>query len=287
MYKVFILCLCFAAGVAGAAGTVLYPYAVNPHIVSCGDAECTRDVHAAIDGVELRPVPVLYPPFPRSDIKSDYQLEIVGVRCSYEWEGQAVPTRCAFGVRSEYGPELNSSSCALMKRTGWELDPAANTCVLSRADWVIPVLPATERPVVCLLFASVNTYVSGMVRTPGGDVSPDQLVAAGANGCVVVAKPPVPCEIDLPGEIDHGTVGTNGIQSVTVEGTVQCGFWPRYRMYPSVNETTTLQLGRGVTSTISLDGTRERSVRVTSTLRVNDGAPGVHQGIVIILVRPY
>lgn len=208
MYKVFILCLYLTGGMAAASVTVLYPFAVNPHIVSCGDPECTRDIHAAIDGVELRPVPVLYPPYPKTSWPNSYkQLEIVGVRCSYVLgdTGQVVPARCKFGVGEGYAPQLVRQTCALRSElVVWDLDKNANTCTLKTRDWIIPALPKTERPVVCLVFATIETYMSGIVRTPGGDVTPDQLVAAGANGCVVVAKPPVPCEINLPAEIDHG-----------------------------------------------------------------------------------
>jgi hypothetical protein len=265
------------------AAGVLHPYLEGPVITSCttnpdGGPDCGYGVMYSSAGLSLADIVPLTTPHPNRGLT----LKAVGVHCAFGDSNTGVPfTRCSWIPYQDHAPTL-SNTCKLADRTSWVL-ASDSSCSLKYNTWGphSGAGPGGE----CIMFVQspVDTPVDGVLRTIYGDLSAEQVANAGSTFCQKPLPPSLPCEIDLPAIIDHGTIGTTEHNVVSVVGSVDCGVKPVI----SVLGGNTLTLGPGVTSdlTLQLDGATH--VRVTSAVNSSNATPGDYNGTRVVIASPY
>ncbi len=119
--------------------------------------------------------------------------------------------------------------------------------------------------------------------TPWGELSADE-IANGAHGiCPAYEVPPQTCNIDLPGEIVHGMMPLDGVDTRSIHGGVRCsGKWA-IRVLGGGR----LVLGPGVYADLTVGIDSSRGVVATSVMHTSSSAsPGAYIGTAVVEVAP-
>ncbi|CAI1529928.1 Uncharacterised protein [Serratia fonticola] len=258
---------------------MMHPVVLNPRITACKDTTaqgpCSRDVAYAIDGTTLSETPATTTP----DKTQSKVLTLYGMHCDLGSRLTNTPfSKCFFTNALDHTPGV--TNCNLISTDTWELTPAS-TCAPRSTTWGYHhgAGPGGE----CLVIAQDWLNVAYELHTIHGLISADTAANSGSTFCQKFVPPDVPCEILLPGEIDHGIIPTDMVDMKTVTGGVKCGPKPVL----SVVGGSKVTIAPGLTTDLSFDISEGGIFRATSSLRAVKAVAGTYSRAVVVQVSPY
>lgn len=266
-------------GVCYPALAVLHPMLVNPRITGClgppvGKYECSASVQYSADGVVMVDITPVAPP-----VGYERKLVAYGIHCANgDGPSRQEFTGCSFSM-AQHAPGL-AGECSLAGVYSWELTPRSTCSIFP--NWGNHTGAGVGGE--CVLFAQKGQDVGGpTLHTIYGTVNANVLANSGDSFCQKPLPPSVECSLDLPAVIDHGSVSTSAVSTASIEGRVACGSRP----VVSIVGGGQLDMGPGLSSSLSPTMVGDGVLRITSSLRAVNADPGAHQASAIVRVSPY
>lgn len=258
---------------------VLHPVLVDPVISKCTggiEGPCSAQVYYTASGTQLVDIPEIGKPDPTKGT----ELAAVGIHCDRgsQITGKPFSVCNFFHGAPSHTPEI--TNCHLKDTTSWELT-TTSTCSLTRSTWGqhTGAGPGGE----CIIFIQKSSGFAPNYPTIHGLLNATTAANSGNRFCQKAVPPTVPCDITLPGDIDHGVIGPNANSKISIDGLLNCGTDPKVAVLGGDR----LQLATGVYSHVTVRTSGANAIRVTSDLTARGGAIGVHAASVVVIVSPY
>ncbi|MFI8416182.1 hypothetical protein ACQKDS_06945 [Serratia sp. NPDC078593] len=246
-------------------------------ILSCKNTTCDR-------GVEYLPGPVVFTDIASSYVSQALTTEIIpyGIHCLYG-SLDSFFAQCKWYNDTAHKPQL-LGKCQTTTAEGWELTPDSG-CEVSANSYGVHngAKPGGE----CVVFgkrqAASESFILS-IDTPWGFLSADTVANSGRTYCIKAESPPsLQCNIDTTSAIiDHGTITNNSVDERQITANLRCGVNPTVRVFgPS-----TIKLGEGVTSEITVTRVNDTQANIVSTLRTVNAEAGDYQGSFVVVISP-
>ncbi|MGQ6230870.1 hypothetical protein ACUNFK_24190 [Serratia sp. IR-2025] len=261
-----------------------WPVLDSPRITECSTGKrgpCSSNVYYTSNGtifVDVMPVGS-----PSSRI---YSVEPYGLKCTQGNSLTGTPfTYCSWNPRfgGVVHVPLMRGECVL-KSPGsgsWELRDDS-TCAVD-LDWG-PKSSGAGPGADCVVFGWAHGGTVSVIETPWGQLSALTVANGGSHFCPKLLPPDVRCDIRVPQEIDHGTLGLNQVSQRTLFGYVDCGSSPKVEVLGGAE----LVLGQGGRSTLEIIMESESQLRFNSKVEVfSDADTGEHQAAYVVIASPY
>lgn len=263
------LLLYFAAPTPARA--ILWPTVTEARITQCqGSSEgpCSSGVMYAgrVGMVEQGEPSVPYRP-------TDSILKFVGIHCSFGGNGKPF-TMCAWEENSAHRPSM-SAGCRFADTFHWDIDDVTQCSFGSSWGFHNGAGPGAE----C---AMAGVMQGGELHTPWGNLNAGIVANTGARNCVQPPAPEESCSVGPLRDLQHGTLGPNASDQITIYTDVSCGSSPNV----TIKGGNRLVLGPGVSTWVSVGLVPGPRLMVRSDLTITGAKPGAYSGNAIIIVSP-